>query len=101
MQSCGCAVIVIVHDSKCQSKLAKHQQESVDARKWCIQTLADVDMATKKPKVMIYLSEEQKEELDKWAKSEKRSVSNLVGFLVDQALEERKEKSHELNKPSK
>lgn len=49
-------------------------------------------MATTKPKVMIYLSEEQKAELDKWAKSEKRSISNLVGFLVDQALENRKEK---------
>lgn len=53
-------------------------------------------MATKKPKVMIYLSEEQKEELDKWAKSEKRSVSNLVGFLVDQALESYKQKNSEL-----
>jgi hypothetical protein len=53
-------------------------------------------MATKKPKVMIYLSEEQKEELDKWAKSEKRSVSNLVGFLVDQALENYKQKNSEL-----
>jgi hypothetical protein len=57
-------------------------------------------MGTKKPKVMIYLSEEQKEELDKWAKSEKRSVSNLVGFLVDQALEGRKQKSHKSDKPS-
>ena len=93
MQICVCAVIVIAGDSKCQPKLAKHQQESVDARKWCIQTLIDVDMATKKPKVMIYLSEEQKKELDKWAKSEKRSVSNLVGFLVDQALEEYKGKN--------
>jgi hypothetical protein len=55
-------------------------------------------MATKKPKVMIYLSEEQKEELDKWAKSEKRSVSNLVGFLVDQALENYKQKNSELEK---
>ena len=96
MQLCVFAVIVIVSDSKCQSKLAKHQQESVDAREWCIQTLIDVDMATKKPKVMIYLSEEQKEELDKWAKSEKRSVSNLVGFLVDQALENHKQKKSEL-----
>jgi hypothetical protein len=52
-------------------------------------------MATKKPKVMIYLSEEQKEELDNWAKSEKRSVSNLVGFLVDQALENHRQKVKE------
>lgn len=85
------SVIVIVSDSKCQTKIAKYQQESVDARKWCIQTFIDVDMATKKPKVMIYLSEEQKDELDKWAKSEKRSVSNLVGFLVDQALNDYKQ----------
>ncbi len=58
-------------------------------------------VTTKKPKVTIYLNDEQKEELDKWAKSEKRSVSNLVGFLVDQALEGRKQKSHESDKSSK
>jgi hypothetical protein len=95
VQFCVCTGILLVSDSKCQATLAKYQQESVDAREWCVQTLIDVDMATKKPKVMIYLSEEQKEELDKWAKSEKRSVSNLVGFLVDQALENRKKKSTE------
>jgi hypothetical protein len=49
-------------------------------------------VTTKKPKVTIYLNDEQKEELDRWAKSEKRSVSNLVGFLVDQALENHKSK---------
>ncbi len=48
-------------------------------------------MTTKKPKVTIYLSEEQKADLDNWAKSQKRSVSNLVSFLVDQALERYKE----------
>ncbi len=48
-------------------------------------------VATNKPKVMIYLSEEQKSELDQWAKEEKRSVSNLVSVLVDQALENRKQ----------
>ena len=49
-------------------------------------------MTTKKPKVTIYLSEEQKADLDNWAKSQKRSVSNLVSFLVDQALEDYKSK---------
>ncbi len=62
----------------------------------------NTDMATKKPKVMVYLSsEEQKDELEKWAKSEKRSVSNLVGVIVEQALEARKQdsdKSSESNK---
>lgn len=50
-------------------------------------------MGSKKPKVMIYLSEEQKEQLDSWAKQEKRSVSNLVGLLVDQALQARQQTS--------
>ncbi|MBW4549327.1 MAG: ribbon-helix-helix protein, CopG family [Symplocastrum torsivum CPER-KK1] len=49
-------------------------------------------VTTKKPKISIYLSEEQKGELDEWAKEEKRSVSNLISVLVDEALENRKEK---------
>ena len=49
-------------------------------------------VTTKKPKISIYLSEEQKSELDEWAKEEKRSVSNLISVLVDEALENRKEK---------
>jgi hypothetical protein len=55
-------------------------------------------MATKKPKVSIYLSEEQKEALEAWAKREKRSISNLISVLVDEALEKqsnKKEKSTE------
>lgn len=54
-------------------------------------------MTTKKPKVTIYLSEEQKADLDNWAKSQKRSVSNLVSFLVDQALEDYKQGKNDQN----
>jgi metal-responsive CopG/Arc/MetJ family transcriptional regulator len=49
-------------------------------------------VTTKKPKISIYLSEEQKGELDEWAKEEKRSVSNLISVLVDDALESRKQR---------
>lgn len=46
-------------------------------------------MPTKKPKVTIYLTEDHKAELHKWAESEKRSVSNLVELLVEKALNDR------------
>jgi hypothetical protein len=61
-------------------------------RKMGIYRREDSAVTTKKPKVTIYLSEEQKADLDNWAKSQKRSVSNLVSFLVDQALEDYKQK---------
>ncbi len=47
-------------------------------------------MATKKPKISIYLeSDEQKQALEEWCKEEKRSISNLVSFIIDQALTSR------------
>jgi hypothetical protein len=47
-------------------------------------------MATKKPKISIYLeSDEQKQALEEWCHEEKRSISNLVSFLIDQALKKR------------
>ena len=47
-------------------------------------------MATKKPKISIYLdSDEQKQALDDWCREEKRSISNLVSFIIDQALKSR------------
>ncbi len=55
-----------------------------------VQTLT---VATKKPKVSIYLSDEQKNALEDWAKREKRSISNLISVLVDEALEQQKQKA--------
>ena len=54
-------------------------------------------MPSKRPKVMIYLSEEMKAELSAWAKQEKRSVSNLVTLLVEDALYRHREKSRPEN----
>ncbi len=50
----------------------------------------NIAVATKKPKVSIYLSDEQKTALEDWAKREKRSISNLISVLVDEALEKQK-----------
>ena len=43
---------------------------------------------TKKPKISIYVSDEQKEILEEWAAKETRSVSNLVNHLIEQGLSE-------------
>jgi hypothetical protein len=59
-------------------------------------------VATKKPKVSIYLSDEQKNALEDWAKREKRSISNLISVLVDEALEKQKAGGEEsTGKPKK
>jgi hypothetical protein len=50
-------------------------------------------VATKKPKVSIYLPPELKEELDTWAEEENRSVSNLVETMIRDALAARRKKS--------
>jgi hypothetical protein len=49
-------------------------------------------VATKKPKVSIYLPPELKEELDTWAEEENRSVSNLVETVIRDALAARRKK---------
>ena len=43
---------------------------------------------TKRPKISIYISEEQKEVLESWAKSETRTVSNLVSHLIEKGINE-------------
>lgn len=43
---------------------------------------------TKKPKISIYISEEQKKILGEWAESETRSISNLVNHLIEQGINE-------------
>ena len=59
-------------------------------------------MATTKPKISIYLSsEEQKQALESWAREEKRTISNLISFLLDKALEERQGKNSSENKEDK
>jgi hypothetical protein len=47
-------------------------------------------MPSKKPRVMVYLSEEDKEDLDKWAKEERRTVNNLITLLIEDALSKRR-----------
>jgi hypothetical protein len=47
-------------------------------------------MPSKKPRVMVYLSEENKQELDDWADEERRSVNNLITLLIEDALSKRR-----------
>jgi hypothetical protein len=49
-------------------------------------------VATKKPKVSIYLPPELKTELDNWAEEENRSVSNLVETVLKDAIANRQTK---------
>jgi hypothetical protein len=49
-------------------------------------------MPSKKPRVVIYLSEEMKAELDKWAEDERRTVNNLVNILIEDALHSKRKK---------
>lgn len=49
-------------------------------------------MPSKKPRVMVYLSEEDKKELDQWAKEETRTVNNLITRLIENALAEKRGK---------
>lgn len=49
-------------------------------------------MPSKKPRVVVYLSEEIKAELDKWAEDDRRTVNNLVNILIEDALLARRKK---------
>ncbi len=47
-------------------------------------------------RVVAYIPAEWKKELEQWAKEDERSVSWVVGKLIDKALQERrKEQNHE------
>ncbi|WP_371723627.1 ribbon-helix-helix domain-containing protein [Dolichospermum sp. UHCC 0352] len=48
-------------------------------------------MATKKPKVSIYLPPELKTQLEDWAEEENRSVSNLVETVLKDAISNRQQ----------
>lgn len=51
-------------------------------------TIAVDRVPTKNPRVVFYLPEELKEKLEKLARSNTRSVSNMVLALVEQAIKD-------------
>lgn len=54
-------------------------------------------MATKKPRLTIYLSPDQKQYLEEWAEEDRRTLTNLVGMLIDKAIEERQKSKEKKN----
>lgn len=54
------------------------------------------DLPTRKPRISVVVDEDLLRYLEQWADSEERSVSNLVVFLLKQAVE-----SKEANQQSK
>lgn len=44
-------------------------------------------MTTRKPRLTIYLSPEKKRYLEEWAEKDKRTLTNLVGLVLDEAIE--------------
>jgi len=55
-------------------------------------------MMTDMKRLAAYLPDPVYEELEKWATEEKRSLSNLVGYLLEAAVRER-QKSESGNHP--
>jgi hypothetical protein len=49
-------------------------------------------MPAKIPRIAVYLSEELKQDLEKLAHSEKRSLSQMAAILIEQGLRQAKEK---------
>ncbi len=58
-------------------------------------------MTTKKPRLTIYLTEERKRFLEEWAETEKRTLTNLVGLILDAAIEEKAKSSKPKQKKEK
>ncbi len=58
-------------------------------------------MTTKKPRLTIYLSQEKRDYLEQWAEKDKRSLSNLVGLLIDEAIEKHQEEESTKNQKSR
>ncbi len=52
-------------------------------------------MTTKKPRLTIYLTQEKRTYLEQWAEKDKRTLSNLVGLLIDEAIEQRQSQGEE------
>ncbi len=55
-------------------------------------------MTTRKPRLTIYLTTEKKQYLDEWAASDKRTLTNLVGLLLDEAIERRQKEKESKGK---
>jgi hypothetical protein len=52
-------------------------------------------MTTRKPRLTIYLSPEKKQYLEEWAEADRRTLTNLVGLLLDEAMERRQQEKEE------
>ena len=51
-------------------------------------------MATKKPKVTIYLNPDVKEILDNWALQENRTITNLIETILKDVIQTRLNKNN-------
>jgi hypothetical protein len=51
-------------------------------------------MATKKPKVTIYLNPDVKETLDSWALQENRTITNLIETILKDVIQARLNKDN-------
>jgi len=52
-------------------------------------------MPTNLPKVMTYLTPEDKQELKEWAAEETRSMAAQARWIIEQALKERRKQKQE------
>jgi hypothetical protein len=63
--------------------------------------MAIVEDRNQMKRLGAYIPDPVYEELEKWANQEKRSLSNLVGYLLEKAIDDRRAKgaSEEKQKP--
>ena len=54
-------------------------------------------LATDKKKISAYLDEKLKEDAEKLARTQRRSLSNLIEVLLESAVSEAKKKNSSLN----
>ena len=52
-----------------------------------VTTLTDVGGQTKLDRITVYIDPESKKQLEKLAKVKKRTISNLVSVLIDEAIQ--------------
>lgn len=74
----------------------KDKQQQI-AENVCKSTL--LAMTTRKPRLTIYLTPEKKQYLEEWAEKDKRTLTNLVGLVLDEAMEKRQQEERK-NKES-
>lgn len=53
------------------------------------------EVPTRKPRISVVVDEELLQYLEQWAEIEERSISNLVVFLLKQAVESKKARQAE------